>query len=290
MENKNNFLLSETLGAIGANAIRGNTKRIAPSLRWCFTYNNYTSDNLKSLLETLGAIGAVKYVFQEEIGESGTEHLQGYIHFPRRVRPKSIFPDHPTMHWEKCRNWKCSVAYCSDHNKRKKDGRIWVQGIILPAPVKTISSDQFYQWQQDIFNKCSQETEDRKIYWVWEGTGNTGKTSFAKYLCVRCQAIVLSGKGQDMKYGIIKFMEKYGGPPPIVIIDIPRSVKDFVSYSGIEEIKNGLFFCGKYESDMCVFNPPHVLCLSNSPPDRNKFSEDRWCIYQIINNKLFSKP
>ena len=134
------------------------------------------------------------------------------------------------------------------------------------------------------------EPNDRTIYWFWEQTGNVGKTSFAKYTAVHSGSLIVSGKGNDMKYGIIKYKEKHGVAPRIVIIDIPRSIKDYVSYSGIEEIKNGLFFCGKYESDMCVFNSPHVICFSNSPPDTSKFSKDRWCIYEIVNNKLAQRP
>ena len=103
-------------------------------------------------------------------------------------------------------------------------------------------------------------------------------------------ALVLSGKGNDMKYGLIRFYEKFGAAPNIIIIDIPRTVKDYVSYSGIEDIKNGIFFCGKYEGQMLCYNSPHVLCLSNTPPDTEKMSLDRWKISQIIDNKLFNKP
>lgn len=265
---------------------RNTRKQISPSKHWCFTYNSYLENNINDFL-TVCSNSSKKYVFQEEIGESGNKHLQGYICFNKKLRPKSIFTNHPTIHWEKARNWRASIAYCSDPDKRAPGGRIWTQGVDCMSTVKTISTDQLYEWQEEILKELKGEPDERKIRWVWESKGNVGKTSFCKYICVHEKGLILSGKGNDMKYGIIKYHEKHGNYPKIVIIDIPRSVQDYISYSGIEEIKNGLFFCGKYESDMCVYNNPHVVCFSNAPPDRDKFSHDRWCISQIIDNKLF---
>lgn len=66
------------------------------------------------------------------------------------------------------------------------------------------------------------------------------------------------------------------------MIDIPRSVDiDFLSYTGIEEIKNGCFFCGKYESDMVIMPIPHIIIFSNEEPNVDKLSADRWDIKNI---------
>ena len=93
---------------------------------------------------------------------------------------------------------------------------------------------------------------------------------------------LLSGKATDMKYGIIKYKEKNGVFPDIIIFDIPRSSQQFVSWAGIEEIKNGMFFSAKYESDMVVFDNPHVICFANEEPDYNKLSKDRWKVKKIV--------
>jgi hypothetical protein len=84
-----------------------------------------------------------------------------------------------------------------------------------------------------------------------------------------------------MKYGIVKYIEKHGFAPTSVIIDIPRSRLDYVSYTAIEEIKNGCFFSTKYESDMVVFNSPHIICFANAYPETSQMSADRWKIYEI---------
>ena len=46
-------------------------------------------------------------------------------------------------------------------------------------------------------------------------------------------------------------------------------------YSFAEELKNGKFMSGKYESTFTLFEPPHVVFLSNSMFQEGKWSADR---------------
>jgi len=69
--------------------------------------------------------------------------------------------------------------------------------------------------------------------------------------------------------------------PKVVIIDIPRTSESFVSYGGIEKIKDGCFFSGKYESGMVLYDNPHVICFANFPPVSETMSADRWHIVKI---------
>lgn len=55
---------------------------------WCFTINNFSSDDLERLDQLSATIGEdIKYlVYGRETGENGTPHLQGYIQFSKKKR------------------------------------------------------------------------------------------------------------------------------------------------------------------------------------------------------------
>lgn len=254
----------------------GNTRQISPAKNWCFTLNNYTTDDINFIKSSDSSI-VPKFIFQEETGASGTPHLQGFVSFCSKKRPKSIFNTF-NAHWEVCRNVKASIAYCSKDESRT--GEMFLRNIELEIPY-TINIELF-DWQLKIKEVLDTTPDDRSIYWYWEGNGCRGKTTFAKWIYLNYQnVVVLSGKGSDMKNGIIQYQDKNKTLPKVVIINVPRSNHDFLSYTGIEEIKDMFFFSGKYEGGMVCGANPHVLVFANEPPAYHKMSEDRWCVTQI---------
>jgi hypothetical protein len=95
-------------------------------------------------------------------------------------------------------------------------------------------------------------------------------------------ALVVPPKTNDALYLIAKYVEQYGEAPDIIIIDIPRSIcEDFVNYTLIEKIKDGIFAVGKYDSVMLRINTPHVLVLTNAEPMEEELSADRWEIIDL---------
>lgn len=72
----------------------------------------------------------------------------------------------------------------------------------------------------------------------------------------------------------------------IIILDVPRANGNNISYKSLEEIKNGIICNTKYETGSKLINPPHIVVFSNSEPDIDQFSNDRWEIFQIVNNNL----
>lgn len=262
----------------------GNTKtpsvaKCNPAIRWVFTLNNYTDDECDQICSICSSF--CKFcIIGKEVGELGTPHLQGYIELKTKSRPLTVFNFTKRISWSKARgNREQNVTYCS------KDNIFFSIG--LPKPLKKLAcEDNFYEWQLDILNILKNEPNDRDIYWYRGRDGNDGKTTFAKYLVRFHEAIILGGKSADMKNGIIEYSKTNGGTPSLIVLNIPKSFNsDYLSYTGIEEVKDMLFYSGKYEGGMIDGNPPHLIVFSNSYPDINKCSKDRWQIYDIKDNK-----
>lgn len=273
-----NFFRMSSIKAPMAQLNLGNTspnskgeKRVSASKRWCFTYNNPIEEWKK---EMAPGLEGCHWVCGEEVGEQGTYHLQGYVEFPVKVRPVKYkgFPEE--IHWEKCKgDRKQNVNYCT------KDGIVHGNIKALRLPI----CPDIYGWQSEIMEKLECEPDDRSIHWIWSREGGVGKSTFCKYLCMKENALICSGKAGDMKYMIAQYEEKNGEGPRIVVFDVPRSMRNYLSYTGIEEIKNGLFASTKYESRMCIVAHPHVVVCANFPPDLQdvEMSHDRFVVTRI---------
>lgn len=261
----------------------GNTKPASKQgiqlIHWFMTWNNYTEESVE-MIETKMKGLSKAYVFQKEVGESGTPHLQGYFHLKKKMR-WSEFGLPQGIHWEKCASPKDAIAYCSKEDTRAADTQPYTFNVCIPKPLKCLSKEQLYPWQAEIVTLCEQEPNDRTIYWYWDKIGNIGKSQLVRYLCVHHKALMVSGKGADMKYLCVKYNEKHGVFPSVLIFDIPRSAANYVSYTGMEEIKNGCFASTKYECDMVVMNPPHMICFANFEPEYETMSQDRWVVTHL---------
>lgn len=262
----------------------GNTRQISPSKKWCFTLNNYKEDDIKVLTNTDSSI-VPTYVFQKEVGENGTNHLQGYIVFSKKTRPKGFFKNQFTNepHWEKCRNPKAAEEYCQKDDTRLENTEPYIRGITLKYKVNI----NLYMWEEEIVKELKKEPNDRDIWYIIGEDGNNGKTTFAKWIFMNFpKVVVLGGKKEDMKMGIIQYQAKNKSLPRIVLINLPRCLQDYTSWGGVEEIKDMFFFSGKYEGGMVCGPNPHVIIFSNSSPPYEKMSPDRWKVRKIEGNNL----
>ena len=249
--------------------------------KWCFTLNNYNKKEIRAIEQVLSTL-CKKFIFQEEVGENGTEHLQGCFELYKKRRLTSIKKlINGRAHFERCRNWEASLDYCRKVETR--NGDVFYKGV--PRPIKVLNEKDLYKWQKDVIKIIEGPKDDRAIHWYYETKGNVGKSTFCKYIVVKHKALVLSGRARDMKYGIVRYMEKNGDYPELILIDVPRTSRKFLSYQGIEEIKNACFFSGKYEGDMVVGNCPTLVVFANFKPDRRKMSNDRWRIECIGEDK-----
>jgi len=250
--------------------------RTVASLYWFFTFNNYEGEDIE-ILGSKFLEYCEWYIFQEEKGESGTPHLQGTIKLKIKGRPKELFK-YDKIHWEKTKAVKEAIEYCSKEQSR--NGTCFTN-LILPREPRLIAEDKLYSWQRNIVELIKTIPDERTVHWYWEANGCSGKTALCRLLVGRYKALCISGKATDCKHGIVEYIKKNKVPPVIILLNIPRSSKDYVSYEAIESIKDGLFFSGKYESGSVLMDFPHVIIFANFAPERNKLSADRWDIVHI---------
>lgn len=236
---------------------------------------------------------------QLEQGENGTKHYQGCVHFQNAINISSvrtIFGGR--AHWEfqkqpggsnkrKVSEYdERAFAYCS-----KSDTRIDGPWYIGPPPinkeVKVLATSDLYGWQKTVLGIIESAVDDRCIHWIYEQQGNVGKSALVKKLVVEHGALVIGGKASDSKFAVAARVTSSGTDGMrLCVVDIPRSLEKYVSYQGLEEIKNGCFFSNKYESAQCVYNCGHVIVFANFPPEREKLSDDRWRVWMIVEKQL----
>ena len=260
----------------------GNTKtpQIAPSKYWLFTLNNYNRQDIH-MFRNIDRSIVPNYVFQQEVGECGTHHLQGFLMFKIKKRPKSVFENHK-IHWDK-KSPKSTIQqcidYCSKEDTRLEGVQPYWRGWQRPYEVNI----GFKPWQSEVYRELLDEADDRTINWIWEPDGRMGKTLFQKWCFINLDSVVvLSGKSSDMKHGVVKYKEETGQLPKIVLFNVPRTSLNYLNYCTIEEIKDMFFFSGKYEGGMICGANPHIYIFANEPPNVNVMSEDRWKI-RLIN-------
>lgn len=142
--------------------------------------------------------------------------------------------------------------------------------------------DNLYPWQKMLKDILDAPSSPRLVYWVYEDNGNTGKSTFLNMfhrMNYKNTVVLSNGKATDMKHVASKCkFRKY------IFMDLPRTCqeeedgkkKDYVSYTAIEEIKNGSFSTNKYDGHHAVGDQPHFVVFSNFLPRPEKISWDRW--------------
>jgi hypothetical protein len=105
--------------------------KMAQSRFWCFTLNNYTSDELEHL-DCWCAEEYVEYaVLGREVGESGTPRIQGNLQFVARKRIGSLRGRIARAHFEVARCPAQAAEYC------KKDGEYSEFGEASKLPTRS---------------------------------------------------------------------------------------------------------------------------------------------------------
>lgn len=246
-------------------------------------------DELKAcvllLEDTFRKNGAIKYIFQYELGVKGEQyHFQGWFAFKPKVKKRwTKFKCWPGMSFIAARGTTHENGiYCS--KDATKIAGPWYWGMQLPRELDTFLHQELHNWQkllvEQFKNDCPKR--NREIWWFWEEEGNVGKSVLATYLVDNHDAMVCKGTDKDVCYSIKQWKDDKGEVPVSVVIDLARSsTKAQIPYATMEDCKNGTIYSAKYESGMLRIAPMHVIVFSNFPPDRSKFSHDRWKVINL---------
>ena len=141
------------------------------------------------------------------------------------------------------------------------------------------------EWQNELMNIIRQEPERRDIYWIYDPIGNVGKTFFGSYVGAMYPEQILSiqsSNGKEVLYKLCSMTH-----PRALLLDVARCKKGIdLSYDVIEQVKAGNLLSIKYIPIQRNFTPMHVMVFSNSYPDINKLSIDRWKICEIMKSDI----
>lgn len=166
----------------------------------------------------------------------------------------------------------------------------------------TISKLPLRHWQQNLFELLISDElpnlKDRKVIWVEDTSGNTGKSWFQKWLRLAQKKLIVRSlpvSNVDRLMSAVHIINK-NYKVDVYCIDLTRtqgedqSFKDL--FSAIEQIKNGSaidLMYGKYNET--YFDPPVVMIFTNQElKDYHKYlSADRWLHLKIRDNQLYKQ-
>lgn len=286
---------------------------------WCFTINNYGEDDIQSLQTWYNEEKVSYLVYGFEKGEQGTPHIQGYLQANKKIRLSGLKKWHPTAHFEVAKGTADqNRKYCSKDGLYTELGSISRQGARqdlegLMLRVKegvtdySVLRDEYpmvcarytrfvkdyikdhqnpaqvacyplYKWQGDLYQELMRVPDDRTIQFIVDPKGNQGKTWFAKYYTMKHPLntqYMESTKKDNLAYALKTTTR-------VLFVNVTRQQVEFLNYSFLESVKDGMVFSPKYESCTKIMaGKVHVVVLMNQDPDMKMLSEDRYKINYI---------
>lgn len=250
---------------------------------WDFTVNeeHIKFDDLKNNLKE----ACKKWVFQKEKGETGYTHYQGRVSLKVKSRTPSKLFQCNKIHWSPTNKKSTEDDFYVTKTDTRIDGP-WSsedKEIYIPRQIREIT--KLYPWQQYIVDNCN-VWDKRTINLLVDTNGNNGKSTLKGYL-----------RSYDLARPL-PFVNDYRDVMRMVcdmptskcyIIDIPRAIKKdhlFQFFASIESIKDGYAYDDRYTFKEKVFDCPNIWIFTNSIPEKEYLSQDRWRYWKIVNNEL----
>lgn len=165
-----------------------------------------------------------------------------------------------------------NITLYARHSRRMQE----IAQELVPTP-PLVDSDPRPGWQLDLAGLIVQPPDDRKIYFVVDLDGASGKSWFCRWALTHhpdTVQVLRIGKKGDLAYAVDELKS-------VFLFDVPRNEMTYLQYSVLESLKDRLLFSPKYESSLKrLATTPHVIVFCNEAPDMLQLTEDR---YEIIN-------
>ena len=140
-------------------------------------------------------------------------------------------------------------------------------------------------WQKEVLRRLDEEPHPRRIVWVYDKYGDSGKSALCKYLMVTdpesCYVVNQMG-GMSNFATIIQTAMQSRWNGKVMLIDLARDSQEKAIYEPLESLKNGVVTATKYRGSTMVFDNPHVVVFANFEPDYKRVSVDRWAESVIV--------
>jgi hypothetical protein len=153
----------------------------------------------------------------------------------------------------------------------------------------------WHKWQKKLYDLVFnaqgriKPADNRKIIFIEDPKGNSGKSSFLKFLYYKYKndiGLITEGTSTQLKRSIVM-----QGGKKIYCVDLPRTADSSISTSGLsnalESLKNGLItsvmYGGGTEGDQLLITPPWIIVTGNDLSG-STWTPDRWEVYKITDD------
>lgn len=246
------------------------------SRSWCFTLNNYTTDE-EDLLKNLEC----NYiVFGYEIApETSTPHLQGFVTFTKVMRLAGVKKLLPRAHWEKAISGIASEKYCKktavffEKDNRKQGARTDLSvavDLVKQGKYKQLIEEhpetyiRFHNGLDKLCVKYQKPRSEKPIVTWLHGPTGVGKTKYI-YDNHKAEDVWISGRD-------LKFWDGYENQP-VVLLDDFR--KDFCTFHELLRILDRYPYRVNVKGSSRELNSTHIYITSPySPAETYNTRED----------------
>lgn len=289
--------------------------------RWCFTVNNYEEVDYDLLCIVLNDSSTIRYaIMGREVSDSGTPHLQGYIHFMKPTRLSGLRKlIGPRGHYEHAKGDEDSnITYCSKDgafeefgSRDREQGRrtdlddfkaVVKQGTYSLKTLREEFSDICAKYPRFVSEYVRDNVPPPVL--PMYGLRDWQQTLYEKLRkdpCDRKVLFVIDYEGNKGKSWFAKYYN-YLHPedsmlmrpgkhadmcymlPPILrvlFLDCARKQVEYMPYTFMEELKDGYVGSSKYESCVKKYDKIHLVILMNQDPDPHTLSKDRYDLMYI---------